>query len=149
MSTDAVDFRGAIGAFFAAGWGTTTEVAWPGRDYTPPTDQTSWVRMSIIESDTFQHEIGTPCPQFREVGLIIFQVFTKADIGDGPARALADQIATIFRRQSISYTDGRALIEAPAIRVIGPDAGNSTGGEGGAWFQVNVSIPYKRDTLQA
>jgi hypothetical protein len=142
MSTDAVDFRGAVGTFFDTGWAATTPIAWPGRDYTPPSNGASWVRLSITESDTNQIEIGAPCPQHREAGLIIVQVFTETNKGDGPAITLADQVATIFRRQQVTYTDGRAIFRSPQVRVIGPSAEAE-------WFQVNVSIPYIRDTLQA
>jgi hypothetical protein len=141
MATDSVDFRGAVGTFFAAGWGTTTPIAWPGRDYAPPASQSSWVRLTVIESDTRQHEIGTVSQnQYRESGLVIVQVFTETNQGDGPALTLADQVATIFRKQSVAYTNGRAIFRAPQVRVIGPNSD-------AAWFQVNVSIPYIRDNI--
>ena len=140
MSTDSLDFRGAVGTFFNTEWGVTTTIAWPGRDFDPPINGDSWVRLSIIESDTRQTEIGHPDAQVRELGLIIVQVFTKTDKGDGLGLILADQVATVFRRKKVTYTNGRAIFRSPQVRVIGPSADQD-------WFQVNVSTPYVRDTL--
>ena len=69
MATDAVDFRGAVGTLFDTGWAGQTDIAWPGKDFTQPDDQSSWVRLTIIESDTRQYEIGCPTNQYREAGL--------------------------------------------------------------------------------
>lgn len=148
MATDAVDFRGAVGTFFSTAWAGTTPVAWPGRDFDIPTDYSSWVRMSIFESDTRQIEIGTPNNMhFRESGVIIFQIFTESDKGDGPALTLGDQIATIFRKQRVTYTNGRVIFRAPQVRVIGATTDVNGTGDAGNWFQVNVSIPYIRDNI--
>lgn len=138
MSTDSVDFRGATGTFFNTGWASATPVSWPGRDFSPPTDGSSWVRFTISEGESFQHEMGKVEVQFRDVGLVMIQVFTELNKGDGPALTLADQVATIFRRKKVTYTDGRAIFRAPNIRRVGPDE---------AWYQVNVTVPYVRDTL--
>lgn len=141
MSTDAVDFRGAVGTLFDTGWAGATPVAWPNRDFKPPSDQkTHWVRMSIFEADSRQHEIGCPTPQFREEGLVIFQVFAPRNKGDGQALTLADSIGNIFRKQKVIYTNGRAIFRAPQRRQVGPTSD-------GDWYQVNVSIPYVRDNI--
>jgi len=136
-----VDFRAAVGTLFDTGWASATPIAWQGRSFEPAKDDTSWVRLSILESDTFQHEIGSTNVQQREVGLVMVQVFTQVDKGDGPALTLADSVATIFRRQNVLYTNGRAIFRIPRVRVIGIDGSGAT-----AWFQVNVSVPYIRDT---
>jgi hypothetical protein len=143
-TTDTVDFRGALGTFFVAGWASTTPIAWPGRDFPRPEDGSSWVRLTIDEIDSFQTELGSvPQTEIRSPGLIIIQIFTEANKGDGPALTLADQVSAIFRKQEVSYTDGRAIFRAPRTRVIGI---TSEKGANSAWFQVNVSVPYIRDT---
>lgn len=146
MATDAVDFRAAVGTLFNTGWAGATPIAWPGRDFEPPADLASFVRMTIIESDSRQIEIGHTTNQYREVGLIIFQIFTETDQGDGLALTLADNVANIFRSQQVTYTDGRAIFRAPQRRVIGPNS-DGVSSSAGNWFQVNVSIPYIRDNI--
>ena len=72
------------------------------------------------------------------VFLIFVMIFSPPDKGNNAALVLADQAATIFRRQSSTFTDGRILYRAPSITTIGiTDEG---------YFHVNVVVPYLRDS---
>lgn len=136
----AVKENTAIRTLFNAGWGNTTPVAYPNEPFTSPKD-TAYAVLSIKADDAFQIELGAPGPgvTFRQPGLIFVQIFTPADEGNNAALALADTAAAIFRRQSSTIVDGRILYRAPSIDTIGITK------EG--WFQVNVVIPYIRDSF--
>lgn len=127
--------REAVGTIMG-GW-TTTQIAWPNRDFTPP-PKASWVSVTIRSAEAHQIEIGSPKVVQRHPGLVMIQVFSPANWGDKTALDLADQVAALFRRQRLSYTDGSILFRTPTVRAIGVD---------GAFFQVNVSIPFVRDYL--
>ena len=78
--------------------------------------RTPWVRVTLIDGDSFTAGIGSgPC--VRRTGLISVQVFTARDIGSGPARQIASSLAA-----HIEYYQSGAL-ETQAARLInaGPD----------------------------
>jgi hypothetical protein len=127
--------REAVGTILS-GW-TATQIAWPNRDFTPPS-KASWLAVTIRAGEAFQVEIGSPKVVQRHPGLVVVQVFTPANWGDKTALDLADQVAALFRRQRLSYTDGSVLFRTPSIRVVGVEGAN---------FQVNVTVPFVRDYL--
>jgi Bacteriophage related domain of unknown function len=128
--------RAAVGEVLS-GW-TTTQIEWPNRQFTPPT-KANWLRVVIQAGDAAQIEIGgTPRNVHRHPGLVLVQVFSPADWGDKTALDLADQVAALFRRVRVEHTDGSIVFRTPTVRVIGVD---------GAYFQVNVSVPFVRDHL--
>ena len=91
---------------------------------------TKWVRMSILDGEAFQSEIGAS-PKFRHPGIMEVQVFVPVHEGDKTALTLADQIVTAFRRTTIS---GSVVFRTPSVLTVG-----STGGK---WWQVNVTCPF-------
>jgi len=127
--------RQAVGTLLD-GW-TATQIAWPNRDFTPPS-KASWIAVTIQAGDSAQIELGADKVVHRHPGLVVIQVFSPANWGDKTALDLADQVAALFRRQRLSYTDGSILFRTPTVREIGVD---------GSLFQVNVSIPFVRDYL--
>lgn len=134
----AVKENTAIRTLFNAGWAGATPVAYPNEPFTPP-DDVEYAVLSIKADDAFQHELGSPMVTFRQPGLIFVMIFAPPDTGNNVALALADTAAAIFRKQSSTIVDGRILYRAPSIETIGlTDEG---------WFQVNVVIPYIRDSF--
>jgi len=129
--------RKAVGAVLA-GW-TATQIAWPNRDFTPPA-KASWLSVTIQAGDAAQIEFGSSADSVthRHPGIVVVQVFTPANWGDKTALDLADSVAALFRRQRLSYTDGSVLFRTPSVRTIGVD---------GAFYQVNVSVPFVRDYI--
>src|SRR6188474_460735 len=128
--------REAVGQLMD-GW-TTTPVVWPNRDYTA-IKGTPFVRVAIRSGEAFQVEIGSPLVVQRHPGLVIVSVFGDANNkGDKATLDIADAIATRFRRQLVSFTDGSVRFRTPTIRAIGQD---------GAFYQVNVICPFVRDYL--
>jgi len=126
----------ALRARFESQWANTTPIAWPNVDF-KPTDESPWVRFSIVSTDVRQASFGAATNFYRHPGVIIVQVFTPILQGDKEALQLADQVASIFRNWSDAANRIRFL-SPPSVKAIGEDK---------PWYQVNVSCPYIRDTL--
>lgn len=133
--------RNAVGTILK-NW-TTTQIAWPNRDFTPP-QKAAWLNVSIQSGDAAQIEMGRDRATHRHPGIVTVQVFVPVNWGDKTALDYADQVAALFRRQRVSIEDdqlelwGSIVFRSPSVRSIGAD---------GAFFQVNVSIPFVRDYL--
>lgn len=144
--------RIAVGTLFANGWGSTTPVSIPNKDFTPPQD-TEWVRLSLQQADAFRLEMGAGANrQSRTVGIVFVQVFVPVDTGDGRASELADLAAAIFRDQVVELLDprdgvtviGRMIFRSPTIS----EGGDSQIETKGVFFQMQVGIPYIGDSIQ-
>lgn len=127
--------RSAVGTILS-GW-TATQISWPNVDFMPPS-KAAWIAVSIRDGDASQIELGSTKNTHRHPGLVIVQVFVPALWGDKTALDLADSVAALFRRQRADDMDGSIVFRTPTIRVIGRE---------GAFFQVNVSVPFVRDYL--
>ncbi len=133
----------AIRSRFNTQWGSTTPIAWENVNYTPVTG-TPWVRLTILPA-TARHAglaVGSSATgnrRYREGGLVVVQVFTPENEGDGESATLAEAAAAVFRgvtASGIRYSGPRG--EAPRIRTVGED------GEG--WYQRNVEVPFEVDS---
>lgn len=139
MTSGVLDERATIGTLFSTAWGNTTPIAWPNRDFDPPAG--SWVRLTIIGSDAFPLEVG-PNRHERRTGVVIVQVFTTPGKGDAAALQLADQVAGIFRAapRLDAGDSGDIRFRSPKIRAVGLDGA-------GAFYQVNVEVPFLHDAV--
>lgn len=132
--------RNAVGTILK-GW-TATQIAWPNRDFTPP-QKASWISVTIQNGDAAQLDLAGPYSTHRHPGMVVVQVFVPANWGDKTALDLADEVAALFRRQQVSLKvdeveKGAMVFRSPSVRVIGVD---------GAFFQVNVNVPFVRDYI--
>ena len=131
-----VDENTAIRTLFNTGWGTTTPIVYENE----PDANTAFVAVNVRPDTAEEIEIGTVAGgHARHPGLIFVRVYIPPDRGTAEALTLADQAADIFRRQRSSFTDGRILYRTPTITPIGLTEEN--------YFQVNVVIPYVRDSF--
>jgi hypothetical protein len=133
----AVKEREVVGTLLNS-W-TETPVAWPNRDFEPPAAG-EWITVTFRQGDAFQLEFGgsETAVTHRHPGVLFVQVFSRANKGDKRCLELADGVADIFRRARSGFSDGGMVFRTPAIRAIGVD---------GAYYQVNVTVPYIRDVL--
>jgi len=89
-------------------------------------------------------DLAGPYSTHRHPGMVVVQVFVPANWGDKTALDTADQVAALFRRQKVSLKDdqdvewGAMQFRSPSVRTIGVN---------GAFFQVNVNIPFVRDYI--
>lgn len=119
---------------FSTAWGATTPVSYPNVDFTPPVDA-AWVQFSLLGGAAQQVDLGTTAT-FRNIGVIVVQIFVPTGSGVAVAMGHADSAAAIFRRASFSGVTCRA----PAIRRVGVDDSDT-------WYQVNVEIPFYRNEV--
>ena len=133
-----VEENTAIRTLFNTGWGATTDIVYENEKYVPEADK-SFVAVDIRPDDAAAIELGVAQGgHHRHPGLIFIRVFTPPDRGTAEGLSLADQAADIFRAARSSFTDGRILYRTPTVTPIGvTDEG---------YFQVNVVIPYARDS---
>ena len=116
-------------------WANRTPVAWPNVTFTPPSPQASWCRFSITNGEAQQTTIGSTTNNHRFTGVIYIQVFTATNAGDSVALQRADEAAAIFR----NWCGTNIRCREATIKTIGANADG--------WYQINVSIPYRRDEL--
>ena len=129
----------AIRARFNTSWGATTPIAWPNVNFTPPAGE-PWVRLTIRSDEAFSASLPAPTIRHRHTGMVVVQVFTPDNEGDAEARTLADQVCAIFRDVTAGGITYRGVDgSSPYVTEVGPD--------GSGWYQLNVWVPYYRDSL--
>lgn len=128
--------RKAIEGRFSSNW-TTTSIKYENVPFTQPT--TAWVALFIRNGAGGRNSIGTTTPRRRFFGSIIIQIFVLPLSGSATARGYADTIAAIYRDASFACgSTGTIVCQEPAIETLG---------ERNGWFQVNVTVPYRRDDV--
>lgn len=130
----------AVRAFFALHWGSTTRIAWPDMNFTPPQADT-WVRFSMKNSIGYQASMGNPGNNiFRREGIITIQVFQKEGRASTDARKKAAKAETIFMKQKL------AGFEFKNVNVLDIGAGrDEIGLHRTPWYQMNVTAEYRYD----
>lgn len=112
-----------------------TDIQWPNTDYKPAVG-TPWLRASFQDGDNMTAGIGGEARLNRQVGVMYIQVFTPAGEGEGQAIDYAEEVRALF--VSPPNTPSGLQFRSPAsIKRVGND---------GAWYQVNVLVPYESDT---
>lgn len=124
----------AIARMFNDGWGETP-IAWENMDFTPPSPPAAYVQFSVLNGDANQATIGAPGSNiFRHVGMVSINVFTPESTGKAESLRLADMAAAIFRGR----TDDGLRFKAPKATPLGVQD---------HYFQVNISVPFARDSF--
>lgn len=143
-----VNARTAIGTLLTTNWvvspggAARTPIAWPNVDFTPPRGS-PWIRVAIIEGESFQLTLGGPTNVHRHPGVVYVSVFVPQNTGDAAVRLLADQVAAIFRSVAVDGTDGGTdevlRFRTPRLRPMGS--------ADGVYYQMNCEVPYVRDAI--
>lgn len=97
----------------------------------PHLDNEPWSRFTLRFGASDLIEVGAR-PTIRTNGVALVQLFHPVETGDGLLLELADRVALVFRRITVS---GVKFI-TPSIQNVGRD---------GKWWQVNVSCPFRCD----
>lgn len=123
--------------FFGAGWtaaSRTEGVEYPNMSFSPVANE-AWARISILEFDTGNPALGNR--HKRTTGVVMVQVFVPVGSGSELKAALCDVVLGIFENKRtgsfVSFRRGKVS-----------DVGT---GSDGAWWQVNVSVPYRYDEV--
>jgi hypothetical protein len=117
--------RVVIEGMLNSGW-ATTDIAWDNVEYVPTIGQ-SYVILNVLPGE----DQSSTVQSYKQIGLVIIQIFTPVDVGTAVARGYADTLAGIFRRVTQSGINFRM----PTFTQVG---------ERDSWYQINVSIPYNR-----
>lgn len=129
----------AIRTRFNAQWGSTTPIAWPNVNFTPP-NNSAWVRFIVEDLDAAQASFGDPSNNIhRYIGQVVIMIFTPKGQGDNQARTLSETATGIFRGWS-DTASGVLFRLAPFVR----DVTNSED----KWMHLNVICPFQRDSFQ-
>jgi len=88
-----------------------------------------WVRVGFQSSGAKRITIGIE--SYRYYGLLIFQIFTKPDVGAGRSAVIADLLSTLFRSKVL----GTFHFQVPEAVSVGESDG---------WYQTNLIIPNYR-----
>jgi hypothetical protein len=118
-------------------------VEWPNKVFTKPAEGITWIRFTVLDQLGKQLEMGSPTTNTnRTYGSLILQVFAPGDQGDGEVLQLCDKLGALYRQQILNFSDsppsGMVRMRNPTIKEIGLD---------GAYWQVNVTIPFHRDDV--
>ena len=97
-------------------------------------DSGAWVRFSILGGESEQ--IGLGSTTLRARGIIVASLFVTAEEGDKLGLEIADEIVSAFNTKSFTHSGNTVITQNPSVEPIGRD---------GAWYQINVSIPYLSD----
>ena len=117
-------------------------IAWPNMPFDPLTDFNSathqgWARIAIQAGEQNQASIGgTRTRRWRQVGLILVQVFTPTDVGANTAIAIADDVGTALRGVTISGV----VFKASSVIPIGRE-------DDEPFYQVNITTPFRYDLM--
>ena len=112
------------------------QIAWEGVPFKKPVPPADHVEFYVIDGETLQNTIGSPASnRFRTSGLVMVNVFTPQNLGKAPALAIAESVKAIF--QGVRLSDD-ILFFAGSIHTVGVFGG---------YLQVNVSVPFTRDSF--
>ncbi len=106
-----------------------TPIAWENVAFESP-NKSAWVRLTILNGSSNYRAING---LKRNLGIIDVQIFTPINSGTSEAREYADTVRGIF--ESKKFSD--VVCDVASINTIGADS---------VWHQVNVTIPYWRDS---
>lgn len=129
--------RAAIETRIDTEWAGATPVAWEGVDFSPPDGP--WIQPRVIWGDAFEDSmVGPSGARNRIVGVLSTNLFAKPGTGKGALLQLADAFRDLFNRADL----GGVRFGAPSAPRPVPSRG-----EGQAWMQVNVSVPFEVEEL--
>jgi hypothetical protein len=100
-----------------------------------PIPATIWARFNVIDVDEKQISIGDITQEYRNSGILIVQLFAPLDQGIISILQTADTLANMFR----GWGGNTVTCNEATIKKVGS---NNNG-----WYQINVSIIYRVDTL--
>lgn len=107
---------------------STTSFVYPNAPFSEVDADSEFVRVTMLDGETTQADLSAT-PRWKHTGVLIFQVFVKAETGEGRAREIADTIAGWYRGTSV----GKLVFRAASARNVGIRNG---------WYQYNIELPF-------
>lgn len=120
--------------------GLSLTTAWPNAKFEVP-DPTAkltqqWCRVSVVPVSSVQVATGGPGGnRYRHSGILVVQIFTPPDVGDGRGLSLAASISSRFRsgtHDEVVYTTPQPPVPVGIVQ---------------GWYQHNLNCPFYADTF--
>lgn len=156
-----------IESLFKTQWDAITPTApamkYENVSFVQPTSG-EWATMTIIPGSSTQISMGSQKVE-RQLGIVIFQIFTPKNSGTRRAKVIEDLIAGIFRYKMFSIAhDGTIAtnVNGMVITVVNPDLIASSDvsstilfrspepiavGDRIDFYQQNLKVPFQADKL--
>lgn len=118
-------------------WADKPSTEFPNELFSPPNPVAFWARFTVLLGEELRMDIGTGATgaTFRIPGVLIVQLFYPQNQGNGTVLLKADSLANLFR----NWCGTTITCEAATVEEIGISEG---------YFQVNVTIPFRQDSIQ-
>jgi hypothetical protein len=128
--------RNTLQTRFNTQWAAATKIKFANVDDSSiPPKNAAWVEFSILTGESDNIGVGTTSVKLhRAMSIIDIGIFVPKGGGVAAADVYADTAAAIFRNWS-DATSG-IVCYSPYKTVVG---------ESGEYFQINVTIPFRRD----
>ena len=118
-----------------------TPVAWPNVPY-EPTAGVPWVAFNVVNGEAQQVSAGAPGNNIvRHVGMVVIQIFVPLHQGESAARALGDNVITLFSGLTLAGYRFRPAYVSAVTTNSGQKGYSLVDG----WRQINVTVPFTRD----
>lgn len=105
--------------------------AWDNVVFSIPTDNTPWIRVSVLNNVSKYASIGSTKKARRE-GLVSVQVFVPTDTDTNAAYTIVDAVVAVFETKLLNGI----IFRSPNVREIGSNEG---------WFQINIAVEFRAD----
>lgn len=135
MSTGFSTQQSELRTRFNAIWASRTTVDFPNHTFIQPSPPAPWCRFRVTNGASDRMSIGAGTNLYRNLGIIFVQIFIPDDTDVTVGYGHADVAAGIFR----DWGGATVQCRTPNIKEVGSD--------GLGWFQINVSIPFRRDEI--
>ncbi len=126
-----------ITAGFRVPWeaGSNLAVQWPNHKFDPPTDGGMYLGFRIIRGQSNAMGIvSSSKARYRHPGIVQIDINFAKNSGNKVANEVADEVAAIFRGQTISGI----IFRAPDVReMLEPETSR---------VRLIITIPFHRDT---
>jgi hypothetical protein len=119
---------------YTSGW-TPPRTEYPNESFTLPALAETWARFTVDIGDESQMDIGATSKTFRKHGALIVQLFAPQNKGSVDLLGKADVLSSVFR----NWCGTIVSCQAASTRIVGVDQFG--------WYQINVIIPFKMDSL--
>ena len=139
----------AIESLFDTGWAATTLVRYDNVqfDVADVPDGSSWVSLEVWDGKSARASVGCAPALRRSFGTVFVTVYAPSDgTGTKVARALADQVADVFRDIQVSGITFDEPSPTRAGEVYYPATGGNSSATG-RWWQIKVAIPFEADVF--
>lgn len=131
MITGYAEAENAISSYLASSWDSAIATLVLTNQEPPSGTEDPYIKLTVQNADGKNLSLGRK--DYRYIGVIVIQIFTKAGTGTGVSNEIATALSNIFRDILIDNV----------IRCKVPNVGHI--GVVDNWFQTNFSVDFSRE----